>query len=66
VKAYAFCDFRSYPMVLIGLLTYFLAKAPEGHAVINVVSRGKQLEREQRTGNYRVIGDPKGGFGSVL
>lgn len=61
-----FLYFIAYPMVLIGLLTYFLAKAPEGHAVINVVSRGKQLEREERSGHYRVIGDPKGGFGSVL
>lgn len=51
--------FVAYPMVLIGLLTFFLAKPPSRHAKIAVKARGKQAELEERTGHSRVIGAPE-------
>lgn len=57
--------FVAYPMVLVGLLVFFLSKPPEGHAPINVVSRGKQAAKEEARGRKTVVGDPKGGLGSI-
>lgn len=54
-----------YRRVVIGLLIYFLSKAPEQHAAINVVARGKQAQREAENGST-VVGAPKGGFGSIV
>jgi len=55
-----------YVLVIIGLVTYFVAKPPGGQSKIQVVSRGKQAAKEHKTGKVRVIGDPKGRLGSIL
>ena len=41
---------------MIGLLVYFLVAKPEG-TDINVVSRGKQQQKEDLAGSKRVVGE---------
>ena len=53
-------------MVVVGLVIYFVSKPPEAHATIAVKARGRQADKEAAAGFSRVIGDPKGGMGSIL
>lgn len=50
-----FLYFIAYVFVITGLLIYFLVQTPEATA-INVVARGKQLEKEKERGK-QVIGE---------
>ncbi|CAD6578659.1 MAG: hypothetical protein CYPHOPRED_000641, partial [Cyphobasidiales sp. Tagirdzhanova-0007] len=61
-----FLYFIAYPMVVVGLVIYFVSKPPEAHATIAVKARGRQADKEAAAGFSRVIGDPKGGMGSIL
>lgn len=51
--------FVAYPMVLIGLIVYFLVARPESTAVLEVEARGNQAAREEVAGKRKVVGDSR-------
>ncbi|KAI5474350.1 hypothetical protein MNV49_003506 [Pseudohyphozyma bogoriensis] len=51
--------FVAYPLVLSGLVVYFMVARPEATSDLKVVARGNQLEREERSGKANVIGDAR-------
>lgn len=52
-------QFVAYPMVLIGLIVYFLVARPESTAVLEVEARGNQAAREEVAGKRKVVGDSR-------
>lgn len=51
-----FLYFIAYPIIIIGLLVYFLVAKPES-TEIDVVARGKQGAKEEAAGRKRVVGE---------
>jgi solute carrier family 35 protein F1/2 len=49
-------QFVAYPLVLLGLLVYFLVARPES-IEMEVVARGNQAQREEESGRKKVVGD---------
>ncbi|ORY66955.1 solute carrier family 35 member SLC35F1/F2/F6 [Leucosporidium creatinivorum] len=51
-----FLYFIAYPLIIVGLLVYFLVQTPES-IEMEVVARGKQAEKEKEAGTKKVVGD---------